>query len=151
MRTRAKIAAGVGLALALCIALLFQFGSGSTRVKIERMLAHARLAPLPSSTTNLAYYQWNRFFTGETLARFELASQDLQAFLTNSPVLQEVPAKDTETFNANRQHLPYRHPKFPDWFDPSIRGNGRMYFIWPDKWIYLDEDKSTVWLRFVKG
>lgn len=158
------------LAGAAALLLLLSFLSGwwtSDRTGVERLLAAAKLSPLPLSATNVAYYQWTGLFTGETYAKFELSPSDLLAFVSNSPSLQGI--KPKEVYDTNYQHVPFppagvrrgvehhnyfsRHPKFPGWYDLTIRGKGKKYVIdWgPNMMILIDEDRHIVWLRVVKG
>ena len=137
----------------------------SARTKVEQMLSRAKLSPLPASASNVMYYQWNGLFTGETYAKFELSGSDLRLFLSNSPALQSIPPT---LYDTNHQHIPfpsssgdistkhdyfYQHPKFPSWYDFTIRGSGRNYVIpWgPNMWILADEDRHIVWLRLIRG
>ena len=141
--------------------------SSSSTSEVSELLAKAKLSPLPPSATNVAYYQWSGLFTGETYAKFELSPSDLHAFVSNSRGLQDI--KPKKVYDANYQHAPfpaagadwdvehydyfYRHPKFPSWYDWTIRGKGRKYVIdWgPDMMILIDEDRHIVWLHVVKG
>ncbi len=139
--------------------------SASARSKVEQLLSEAKLSPLPTSATNVMYYRWNGLFTGETYAKFELSASELRAFLSNSPALHGIKPK---IYDTNHQHVPFpassrdisaehdyfqQHPKFPSWYDFTIRGNGLKYVIpWgPDMWILVDEERHIVWLRLVKG
>ena len=143
-------------------------GAGcSAKSEVSKLLAKAKLSPLPPSATNVYYYQWNGIFTGETYARFELSPSDLRAFVSNSPSLRLF--KPKTTYHTNYQHAPFpssdsqwdlehydyfrQHPKSPSWYDLTIRGNGKKYVIdWgPDMMILIDEDRNIVWLHVVKG
>ncbi len=150
----------------LLLALSIMAGCwASDRAEVERLLAEAALSPLPPSATNVAYFQWNGLFTGETYAKFELSATDMRMFISNSPALRGIKLK---TYDANHHHMPYpastsdislendyfpQHPKFPSWYDMTIRGNGRKYILpWgPDMWVLFDEDRHIVWIRLVKG
>jgi hypothetical protein len=141
--------------------------SSSSESEVPKLLAKAKLSPLPPSATNVAYYQWNGLFTGETYAKFELSPSDLRAFVSNSPSLQGI--KPKKVYDTNYQHVPFppaeaqwdvehydyfsRHPKFPSWYDWTIRGKGKKYVIdWgPNMMILIDEDRHIVWLHVVKG
>ena len=138
----------------------------SAETQVRYLLAHAGqsdFAPLPRSATNFAYYQWNGLFTGETYARVQMSSNDLKSFITNSWELSAT--KPKEIFTAAHQHLPqsersvtegdhsyyFERTSAPDWFKPTIHGNGKAYFLWPDKYLYIDEDRGIVWVHFIKG
>ena len=139
---------------------------GSAKRQVSRLLSEAKLAALPASATNIAYYQWSGLVTGETYAKFEMSAADMQGFISNSSALQGIKPK---IYDPKHQHIPYptsssdfpaaehdyfdSHPKFPSWFDMTIRGNGRKYVIpWgPGLWILMDEDRHIVWLRLIKG
>jgi hypothetical protein len=143
-------------------------GAGcSSKSEVSALLAQAKLSPLPPSATNVAYYQWNGLFTGETYAKFELSPSDLIAFVTNSPSLQGI--KPKKLYGTNYQHVPFpprtsdfdieqydyfqQHPKFPAWYDLSVHGRGRKYVIdWgPNMMILIDDDRHIIWLRLTKG
>src|SRR6266496_361125 len=81
--------------------------SSSSKSEVRKLLAEANLSPLPPSATNVAYYQWNLLFTGETYAKFELSPSDLRAFVSNSPSLQGIKPK---IYDTNHQHVPYPPP-----------------------------------------
>ena len=141
--------------------------SSSSKSEVSKLLAKAKLSPLPPSATNVAYYQWNGLFTGEIYAKFELSPTDLRTFVSNSPSLQGI--KPKKVYDTNYQHVPFppaggqwdvehydyfsRRPKFPSWYDWTIRGNGKKYVIdWgPNMMILIDEDRHIVWLHLVKG
>jgi hypothetical protein len=153
---------------AIASALLLAVGSGcSSERKVASLLSEANLSPLPASATNVAYNEWNGLFgTGETYAKFQLSAADVRTFISNSPALQGITPK---VYSTNHQHVPYptspsseldsvneyffQHPKFPAWFNITIRSNGRKYVIpWGrDMCILIDEDRHIVWLRLVKG
>jgi hypothetical protein len=115
--------------------------SSSSKSEVPKLLAEAKLSPLPPSATNVAYYQWNGLFTGETYAKFELSPGDLRTFISNSPSLQGIEPK--KIYNTNYQHVPFpplggqwdlehcdyfsQHPKFPSWYDLTVPGKGRKY------------------------
>ncbi len=168
MNIRSKISVGVAGSLALLLVLSVMTGYwASSRSEVERLLAEAKLSPLPPSVTNVSYYQWNGLFTGETYAMFELSPSDLRSFISNSLSLQGIQPK--KIYDTNYQHAPSppaddgfdfdhydyfsRHPTFPSWYDLTIRGKGRKYVIdWgPDMMILIDEDRGIIWLRLVKG
>ena len=97
-------------------------------------------------------------------ARFELSVADMRAFISNSPPLNQA---KPEVYNAARHYLSEtgsvshitgfvsdttptyftRHPNWPDWYDPTLRGRGRVYEYWPHWRIILDEEKNIVWLN----
>ncbi len=157
---------GAILILAALSVLITVGCSSSSKGEVPKLLARAKLSPLPPSATNVAYYQWNGLFTGETYAKFQLSPGDLRAFVSNSPSLQGI--KPT-VYDTNYQHVPfppasanmdvkhydyfYSHPKFPKWNDWTIRGKGKKYVIdWgPNMMILIDEDRHIVWLHVVKG
>ncbi len=133
--------------------------------KVQDLLSQAKLSGLPPSATNVSYYRWSSSFAGETYAKFELSLADLRTFVSNSPSLQGIKPK---LYDSNHQHIPSsisdrevsvdhdyfdKHREFPDWFDMTIRGNGRKYVIpWgPNMLVLIDEDKRIVWLRLIKG
>jgi len=165
MGKRAKRGLYAGVTIALLVGVSIIAGCwASPRKNVENMLFRAKLSPLCPSATNVSYYQWNGLFTGETYAKFEFNKSDLRAFISNSPALQVIQPK--EIYDKDHPHIPfptntahivtgphyfYKHPRFPNWYDLTISGNGRMYCIWHDRYVYIDEDRSIVWLRFVKG
>ena len=154
-------------ALALLL-ILGAYGAGcfdSKRTKVEKWLKFHHLAPLPHSATNLMYYQWNGLFTGETYMRIELSSNDILAFIADSPGLAQ---GKKEIFSEKRQYLPYpksidpvsgdhshfhKHRNFPDWFDPTITNHGVRFVIpqGPNSEIIINRHTSTVYLRSIKG
>jgi hypothetical protein len=150
------------------ISLLIAVGcSRSSKSEVSKLLAEAKLSPLPPSATNVAYYRWNGLFTGETYAKFELSPGDLRAFVSDSLSLRDV--KPKKIYDTNYQHVPFpqagaerdfkhydyfhRHRKFPSSYDWTIRGKGKKYVIdWgPNMMILIDEDRHIVWLHLVKG
>jgi len=155
------------LVLATVTLALVSGCSSSSKSEVPKLLAKAKLSPLPPSATNVRYFQWNGLFTGETYVKFELSPSDLYAFVSNSPCLQGV--KPKKIYNTNYHHVPfppfnsvwdvqhndYFSPtrKSPKWYDLTIRGKGRKYAIdWgPDMMILIDEERGIVWLRLTKG
>ena len=141
--------------------------SSSSPNEVAKLLAQAKLSPLPPSATNVGYYQWNGLFTGETYAKFEMSAADLRSFISNSPCLQI--AQPEKVYDTNYQHVTfppndqqwdvehydyfYRNTKAPAWYDPTVRGKGRKYVIhWgPYMEVLLNEERNIVWLRVVKG
>jgi hypothetical protein len=163
-RTRRKIL-GIFIILFCAGTMSFVVVRGchsSATVNVQRLLADAKLAPLPPSATNVAYHQWGKFFSHETFARFELNQMDLNAFMSNSPALRNLRPR---MYNSNSNHLLYppigeniessehdhffERPGTPPWFDMSVRGKGRKYVLdWgPGMWVVIDEEKPTVWLN----
>ena len=137
-------------------------------------LAQSPLGPLPVGATNVLFHRWSGPFTGETWLRFELPPGDLAKFIAHSPALAGIEPK--ETYDHEHPLLPFPaeiysnasvdlrgvviHPgaRFhgrahsdPDWYVTTIVGKGRMYFLWPNAWLHLDEDRGIVWLKVVKG
>jgi hypothetical protein len=166
MSKRAKRSIYVAGTFALLLALSVMAGCwASATTDVKQLLSEARLSPLPATATNVEYYQWNGLFTGETYVKFELSAEDMRKFISNSPALSDIKPK---IYDTNHQHIPYpvstsdtslehdyfdQHPKFPSWFDMTVRGNGRKYVLpWgPNMWVLLDEDRHIVWLRLIKG
>jgi hypothetical protein len=145
--------------LGLCITLL---ASGCSRrsdmAEVQELLKAASLAPLPASATNVSYHLWKGVFTAEVCARFQLNADDMRAFLSNSPVLRHTKPRvldvehqylmsGTNTVKDNKHEYLGRHPKWPGWFDPSIRVRGRIYEYYPHWQIIVDEEKNIVWLH----
>jgi len=138
----------------------------SNRGRINEWLEFHELSSLPKSATNVMYYQWNGIFTGETYIKVQMESNDVSAFIANSPGLLQ---GKSETFTPEHQHLPSRQGNnfefdsrhnyfrrsrmFPDWFDPSLTNRGRRYILWkgPNSEVYINEDTSTIYLRSIKG
>jgi hypothetical protein len=142
--------------------------SGSDARNIPPFLKAARLAPLPLSATNISYYEWNGFGTGNAYIRFNITPADLKLFLTNSPALRIKPPE--MEFDSKHQHLsipqgafhsslPMEHkyyhegPADPPWFRPNVTGKGRMYKIDYNQhtWLLIDEDNHIVWLFTSRG
>src|SRR5579863_6701437 len=94
---RIKWTAGIS-GLILCLTILAGCWA-SSRTKVGWLLAKAKLSALPPSATNVAYYQWNGLFTGETYAKFELSPADLLAFVSSSPSLQGI--KPQKVYDSN--------------------------------------------------
>jgi len=157
----------VSISLLASLVLLAVYGAGcfdSTRTKVDERIAWLKLAPLPPSATNIAYRQWSGLFTGEIYIKIQMATNDLAAFIANSPGLAQ---GKVEFFTRDRQHLPRpaqqsaslepgpsyfsRHSQFPQWFDLTITNAGRRYEIWPNKRIYINEETATVYLHLIKG
>ena len=75
------------------LVLLLIFGTyavgcfDSKETQVNKWLKFHHLAQLPQSAANIMYYQWNGLFTGETYMRVELPSNDLAAFVDQSPGL----------------------------------------------------------------
>lgn len=165
-RNRFKTSSTAVLAIVLWAGITMELGCwDSQKTKVEKLLAEAKLSPLPKSASNIAYYQWNGLFTGETYAKFDLDAGDMSLFISNSPAVTNL--KPT-LFETNRHHIPYPassgfpsldheyyqlDAKFPDWFDISIRGRGRRYVLpWgPNMDVSMDEERRVVLLRVVKG
>ena len=150
--------------------VFFVAGAGgclsSNRKRINQWLEFHELSSLPKMATNIMYYQWNGLFTGETYIKVQMESNDVTAFIANSPGLSQ---GKSEIFTPEHQHLPFprvkhfefdsrhryfqRSEMFPDWFDPTITNRGRGYILWkgPYSEVYVNEDTSTIYLRSVKG
>ena len=143
----------------------------SKQKRTKDWLTFHQLAQMPKSATNLMLYQWNGLGTGETYISFQIQSNDLAAFTTNSPGLAE---GKLELFNAAHQYLPYpanatnqfeldkldrshsyfrRRSMVPDWFDTTITNRGRKYILQrgPNSEVYINEETSKVYLRSIKG
>jgi hypothetical protein len=146
------------LAIAFCIGC-----QRSQRAAVEQLLSDAKLSALPPSATNVQYFRWTSGFGGETYAKVELSSEEIEKFTSNSPGLQGI---KPEKYSSRHQLLPRSpasdsldneyfdvHPKFPNWFNPVIPSAGSKYVIpWgPDLWIVIDDDKHIVWFRLIKG
>ncbi|HZL13000.1 MAG TPA: hypothetical protein VFC85_02550 [Verrucomicrobiae bacterium] len=164
-----KICSKCVLSLFVSLVLIALYGAGcfdSNRTKINEWLKFHQLAQLPQSATNVMYHQWNGIFTGETYIRFQMPSNDLAMFITNS--LGGLSQGKSDIFTPKHQHLPF--PKnnsewdmhndyfgvsrmFPDWFNPSITNRGRGYILdrGPNSEVYINEETSTVYLRSIKG
>jgi hypothetical protein len=142
--------------------------SDSDLRKIPPLLKAARLAPLPHSATNISYYEWNGFGTGNAYVRFSVMPADLNLFLTNSPALYVRPP--IKQFDSKHHHLSippasynnssspahYYHlqgPQDPKWFRPAVTNRGRMYKLDYNQhtWILIDEDKHIVWIFSSRG
>ena len=137
--------------------------SSSSQNDVSKLLAQAKLGPLPLSATNVTYYQWSGLFSGGVYAKFETTFADLRSFITNSPSLQIRQPK--AVYNTNYQYVPFpridqqldvehydyfhRYTNAPAWYDPTIRGKGRKYVIDAEPYmeIMVDEDRNIVWLR----
>src|SRR5687767_8165533 len=105
MNKRTKRRTYVAVTLALLFTLSVMAGCWtSARTNVERLLSKAGLSPLPASATNVAYYQWNGLFTGETYGKFELDANDMGRFISNSPALQAI---NPEVYHTNHQHILY--------------------------------------------
>jgi len=132
------------------------------------LLSAAALASLPSSATNIAYYDWTGIGTGNSYVRFELSPSDLHRFLSNSPALQN--KQPTKRFDETHQHLSIPQASWsaslsqdneyylegspdPEWFRPTVVGKGQLFKIDFSRvtWILFDEDKHIVWLFTSRG
>ena len=137
--------------------------TGGAELAME-FLARSPLGPLPAGATNVLFHSWSGPLTGETFLRFELGADEIEGFIKERAEISSL--KPTETYSKDLQLLswPKDESKLspnaryygssgrpPDWWHPTILGNGRMYFLWPNAWLYLDEEFGTVWLKVVKG
>jgi hypothetical protein len=155
------------MALVLAAWLSVQNGCWvSARQKVEHVLASGdeAFASLPLSATNILYDQWGVLFTGGGYGKIEMSADDLASFIANSPALTAHNLK--AEFSTNHQHLPNpestyermsqheyysKHKADPDWYNPTIRGKGRGYHCWPNLWLFIDQEKNTLWFYVSKG
>ena len=108
-------------------------------VKAPEILNAVNLAELPSSATDIKVHSWRKLFAGEDLLMFRASSQDIEAFVKDSPALKGV---EPQEFSEEYQYLPYpdgfvkvdpKHEYFSprrgsaSWFVPAVREKGRRY------------------------
>ncbi|MHC4573302.1 MAG: DUF4190 domain-containing protein [Planctomycetota bacterium] len=134
----------------------------------ESILRAARLADLPNSATNVRAEGWSALFTGEDYLMFQATPQDINNWVAQlSSIRNSIP----ETFNSDHMHLPYkadrkyytRHEYYfpmssnPQWYDLTIRVNGRKYEIPGDpnkgghNWgtVIINDQTNTVYINVI--
>jgi hypothetical protein len=177
MKSTSKRLIGIGILLlqGACVPLVLMWrirtDSGG-RESAERFLKDSRLGSLPAGSKNVVFRGWSGPFTGETWIRFELPPDDIEAFVAASQALSGIEPK--ETYDRDHPLYPFpdqfyrngpatlaafppgarfhsRNASDPEWYVTTIPGKGRMYFLWPSAWVYLDEERGIVWIKVVKG
>ena len=134
----------------------------------ESALRAGRLATLPKSATNVRAQGWSSIFSGENYLMFQATSEDISKWIAKSSSIRDcIP----ETFDFNHMHLPYRAdreydtdheyyfpmPSNPQWYDLTIKVNGRKYEIPgdPDKgghnWgtVIINDENNTVYINVI--
>lgn len=130
------------------------------RRRAQRILVLAELAPLPKSATEVRSYSKVFLFTGINFLRFHASQADIEAFLRESPILKEakctIYSKDRprqDEYFFLRKAVPNITPS---WYIPSIRGTGRGYRFWKNRYKYdgkllVDEEKNLVFVELSFG
>ncbi|MEN6423970.1 MAG: hypothetical protein ABFE13_01300 [Phycisphaerales bacterium] len=137
-------------------------------VCMRSFLAHAELALLPKSATDVRFCSRSGFFSGEVFVRFTAEPNDIKWFLAESPTLQgQVP----ERFSAARMrseqptdsernpilHETGQHEYFmprsttPAWYRQEIRGPTRRYILHFPGYqgrgeVLVDDETNTVYI-----
>lgn len=115
--------------------------------KAGAILARGRLAPLPSSATEIKIYGWHGLFSGEDYLRFRATADDVEKFLRESPSLRGaeaesytvqhqlrqfpddgMPPADDPHFKRHRYHHPGKRAK-EWWWSGELRDRGRIHPI----------------------
>jgi len=128
------------------------------------ILGYARLAPLPTSATNVRAHYWKGLLTFEQCLVFSASQEDIAAFLRESPSLR---GHSPESFDENHKYLPsdawsllpmeerpkhkyfHRGVTLPEWFDRTIRTRGRLYefHVGFPGMVIVDDATGTVYVR----
>lgn len=104
------------------------------------ILSSGRLANLPESATNIKVKSWSGLFTGGGFLTFQAKREEIEKFISNSPSIKNV---KSENFNKEHMYLSNpdydnfdekheyfcKHEDWPDWYDPTIKNEGRFYEI----------------------
>lgn len=144
-------------------------------VRAARVLYNADLAPLPPSATEIKVYLW---FTpiipmsGEGYLRFRATPDDIEHFLTTSPILRDVEyANDSENQitlfyprddrrRLSPEDIRYRISRdlkrAPAWFIKELTGSMMGYYIDPSGSqisgaVIVDEASNLVFVRLSFG
>lgn len=154
----------------LLLAIVFQC-SGGVKLRGKRpqsVIQAGRLADLPKSATKVRAQGWSSIFSGEDYLMFQAAAEDINRWIAeSSSIKNSIP----ETFDSNHMHLPYEPnrkydtdqeyyfpmPSNPQWYDLTIKVNGRKYEIPGDpnkgghNWgtVIINDQTNTVFINVI--
>ena len=138
------------------------------------VLTDGRLADLPASAGNVRAAGYSHGFTAEHYLMFQATPEDIQKFIDES---ESIKNQEPTVFNSDHMHVPYperddfddqqeyseywhnhslfrRDPMWPDWYDPTVRGKGRLYRIpsvkmFNDGTVIVDDETNTVYIEVI--
>ena len=153
------------------------FTSGLHEANPKTILENGRLANLPVSATNVEANEWSALFTGMEYLMFKATPEDIEKFIAGSESIKDI---EPEFFTAEHQNLPHqdllnvdpnlitdeeaaeclKHKYFiphggkPEWYNPTIKKNGRIYKIPGDpemkghNWgeVIINDETNTVYI-----
>jgi len=144
------------------------FEASLPSVRMRSFLAHAELAPLPKSATDVRFCSRSGFFSGEVFVRFTAEPNGIKWFLAESPALQgQVPEQfsaagigleqPTDSERNPILHQTGQHEYFtprsttPAWYKQEIRGPTRRYILQFPGYeglgeVLVDDETNTVYI-----
>jgi hypothetical protein len=157
---------GLGaLGLIVVVALGTLAGTLGGKGNQRAILRMARLGAIPSCATDVRCGGVGDSARGAYSLRFTAPAEEINRFIASSPELR---VRAPQTLDPEHMYLPntQRTPdnsepgkqvfympdaRFP-WFDPAVRGKGRLYVIPRDSQsnsgeVVIDDEKQTVYVR----
>ena len=142
------------------------------RMKAQAILKDVELAPLPKSASGIKVFSWSTGFSGCMFLRFRASRDDIESFLSVSPILKEA---EYQRFSKERVRLiepddyhqqpqkyrdgnEYFQPTWsaPAWYVEEVKGAGRRYSFIARKFghgaeVIIDEQQNLVFVRLSLG
>lgn len=160
---------GLPIVLAFLVGALSIY-SALPKIRAQRILASAQLAPLPESASQIKVLTWSSPMSGEKYLRFHANPVEIKSFLAQSPILEHAEFEEYSdkrmrlfypdalpkvSFNDNHKYI-NKSPSAPSWYMQEIRQIADRYRFLPQGYNHAGElivQKKTnfVFIKLIIG